>query len=100
MSLKSDLQADVRTIFNTNWTKRDGNVVPDIDSLTMSNDAVELDGTVLYADLSDSTKLVDRYKPYFAAEIYKTYLKCAAKIIRGEGGDITAYVPWCATVEI
>src|ERR1017187_1988021 len=26
-----------------------------------------------------------------AAEIYKTYLHCAAKIIRSEGGSITSY---------
>jgi class 3 adenylate cyclase len=46
---------------------------------------------VLYADLADSTKLVDGYKAHFAAEIYKTFLHCAAKIIKSEGGTITAY---------
>lgn len=34
---------------------------------------------------------VDQYKPEFAAEIYKSYLHCAAKIIRSEGGVITSY---------
>jgi class 3 adenylate cyclase len=34
---------------------------------------------------------VDGYKPWFAAEIYKTFLHCAAKIIRNEDGIITAY---------
>jgi class 3 adenylate cyclase len=91
LGLRSDLEAEVKTIFRENWTKRDGNVVPDEESLTLANDAVELDATVLYADLADSTKLVDGYKAYFAAEIYKTYLKCAAKIINNEGGTITAY---------
>jgi class 3 adenylate cyclase len=43
------------------------------------------------ADLSYSTKLVDGYKWYFAAEIYKAFLHCSAKIIRDEGGEITAY---------
>jgi class 3 adenylate cyclase len=46
---------------------------------------------VLYADLADSTALVDGYKRLFAAEIYKTLLHCAAKIICDEGGTITAY---------
>ena len=52
---------------------------------------MKLTGTVLYADLADSTDLVDRYKKPFAAEIYKTFLHCAAKIIRDQGGVITAY---------
>jgi len=41
--------------------------------------------------MSDSTKLVDWYEPQFAAEIYKTYLACAAPIIKNESGVITAY---------
>lgn len=48
-------------------------------------------GTVLYADLSESSYLVNSYEAHFAAEIYKTYLLSAAKIIRSEGGVITAY---------
>lgn len=31
------------------------------------------------------------YKKPFAAEIYKTFLHCAAKILRDAGGAITAY---------
>jgi class 3 adenylate cyclase len=50
-----------------------------------------LDATVLYADISGSTKLVDSYEATFAGEIYKTYLHCAAKIIKDRGGVITAY---------
>ena len=91
MSLGDDLRAQVKTIFSDQWTARDGQKVPDSDDLKLSNDAVKLDGTVLYADLSGSTTLVSGYKDFFAAEIYKAYLHCAAKIIRSEGGAITAY---------
>lgn len=91
MSLGDDLKAQVKKIFSEQWSTRDGQQVPDSDDLKLSNDAVKLDGTVLYADLSGSTKLVDGYEDYFAAEIYKAYLHCAAKIIASEGGTITAY---------
>ena len=30
-------------------------------------------------------------KPSFAAEVYKCFLTCAARIIRSKGGEITAY---------
>ena len=78
-------------IFRSVWTERDGQVVPDDTSVKLGNDAVKLDATVLYADMADSTKLVDAYKPAFAAEIYKTFLLTAARIIKFEGGEITAY---------
>jgi class 3 adenylate cyclase len=91
MSLKDDLSDKVAEIFRSAWTERDGKVVPESDDLNLGNDAVLLDGTVLYADLNESTNLVDSYKPAFAAEIYKVYLHCAAKIIITEGGVITSY---------
>ena len=91
MSLADALRTEVRRIFRETWTTRDGRVVPESDALALSNDAVTLDATVLYADLSASTGLVDTYKPHFAAEVYRAYLYCAARIIRAEGGAITAY---------
>lgn len=91
MGLRSDLTADIATILRTPWQERDGRAVPDDGSLTLGNDAMKLQATVLYADLADSTRLVDGYLSSFAAEMYKTFLHCAAKIIRSEDGTITAY---------
>jgi class 3 adenylate cyclase len=91
MSLRTDLEAEVAEIFRDVWDERDGNVVPEDDDVGLGNEAVKLKATVLYADLADSTVMVDGYKPFFAAEIYKTFLHCAAKIIRNEGGEISAY---------
>ena len=91
MSLGNDLNSEVRKILRERWTTRQGQVVPDPEDLKLGNDAVLLDGTVLYADLSGSTDLVNQYKAWFAAEVYKCFLTCAARIIRSEDGEITAY---------
>ena len=91
MGLRSDLITDIATILRTQWDERDGRTVPDDDGLTLGNNAVKLQATVLYADLADSTHLVDGRTAPFAAEMYKTFLHCAAKIIRAEEGTITAY---------
>ncbi len=91
MALKEELEEAVGNIFRESWTERNGQKVPTPENLKLGNDAVKLDGTVLYADMADSTKLVDGNPPQFAAEIYKTYLTCAAKIVKSEGGSITAY---------
>src|SRR5687767_15171278 len=91
MPLKDDLETKAKDIFSSRWEKRSGNVIPGDNSIGLGNDGIEMDGTVLYADLSSSTQLVDTYTPDFAAEIYKTYLFSAARIIRAEGGEVTAY---------
>jgi class 3 adenylate cyclase len=91
VALKDDVEEAVGKILREQWTTRDGRVVPSPADLGLGNDAVQLDGTVLYADMAASTALVDTYKPTFAAEIYKTYLVSAAKIVKNFDGQITAY---------
>jgi hypothetical protein len=91
MALKEEVEEAVGEIIREGWTNRDGRVVPVPDDLGLGNDAVNLNATVLYADMADSTDLVDNYKPKFAAEIYKAYLVSTAKIVKDHGGSITAY---------
>ena len=91
MALGDDLNSEVNKIFQESWSTRVGRVVPEPEGLGLGNDAVKIDGTVLYADLDESTALVNTKSAEFAAEIYKAYLVCAARIIRNEGGAITGY---------
>jgi class 3 adenylate cyclase len=91
MSLADDLKAQVLDILKTKWASRDGLVVPESDSVKLGNDAVKLNAAVLYADLAESTSLVDKFPRWFAAEVYKAFLHCASKIIKARDGVITAF---------
>ena len=91
MALSEDLAGEVKNILATSWQERDGQKVPEAVDVRLGNDAVKLQATVLYADLAESTNLVDKHKASFAAEVYKSYLHCASKIISAEGGVITAF---------
>jgi len=91
VALREDLQEAVAKIFRQQWSKRDGEVVPEPEDLGLDNDAVDLQATVLYSDMADSTWLVDSHAPHLAAEVYKTYMLCAARIVKNNGGAITAY---------
>jgi class 3 adenylate cyclase len=91
MVSKKELSDEIQEIFSAKWETREGQVVPESPDLKLTNDAILLKGTVLYADLDGSTNLVDSFKPFYAAKIYKAYLKCVAKIIVSEDGVITAY---------
>lgn len=91
MTLKTELETRCTEIFRSPWTTRAGRVVPAESDVGLGNDGVELDATVLYADIADSTQMVDSLIPALAAEIYKAFLHSAAKIITSNGGTITAY---------
>jgi class 3 adenylate cyclase len=91
MALADDLKSEVASIFATNWKERDGQVIPEPEDVKLGNDAIKLSAAILYADLADSTGLVNSESKTFAAEIYKSYLHCASAIIRAEGGAITAF---------
>lgn len=86
-----ELQEAIDEVLSTKWQRRSGTVVPEAENVRLGNDAVEIDGTVLYADLVDSTGLVQGHKDWFAAEVYKVYLMCASELIKNNGGTITAF---------
>ncbi len=91
MAMLEDIQNEIKEILKTKWSRRDGDVVPEPEDVELGNDAVSLKGTVLYADLAESTSLVKGYKDWFAAEVYKTYLVSVCRLIRFNDGVITAF---------
>jgi class 3 adenylate cyclase len=92
VAFKEDLESEIKQIFKEEWTVEKTKVVPDPDQLRLSNHAKDLEtATVLYADLDGSTNMVDNYQWWFSAEVYKAYLRCAARIIAAESGVVTAY---------
>jgi class 3 adenylate cyclase len=91
MSALTEIRNEVKNILATTWQMRSGEVVPEAETVKLGNDAVIVDGTVLYADLVQSTDLVRGYKNHFAAEVYKCFLISACRIIRSETGVITAF---------
>jgi class 3 adenylate cyclase len=93
MALADDLKAEVQSTFRSQWDEGSATAVPTPTALRLNaNHTKHLESaTVLYADLDGSTNMVDTLSWRSAAEIYKAYLRCASKIIKSEGGVITAY---------
>jgi len=92
MALNADLTKEVHEIFVTKWDVQSTAGVPDPEDLRLGNHAKDLEtATILYADLDGSTNMVDSNIWHFSAEVYKTYLRCAARIIANEKGVVTAY---------
>jgi adenylate cyclase len=91
MSTFSDsLTAEVDKTVKSAWTKREGQVVPEIENLRMSNDRVELDAVLLYADLADSTEMAVKNQQV-ATEVFKSYLRGITRIIKANGGEVRSF---------
>ncbi|GGA02875.1 adenylate/guanylate cyclase domain-containing protein [Dyella caseinilytica] len=92
MGLKDEIAQDISAIFRYSWPTTAARVVPQPSDIQLGDAARELtDAVVLYADLEGSTAMVDGMPWQFSAQVYKSFLRWAARIIRSEGGDITAY---------
>ena len=91
MGLKEDLAAEVQDIFATQVEHTDGIRRSGSRRRGLGNDAVKFEERRLYADLAESTALVNEHSDSFAAEVYKAFLHCASKIVRQRGGEITAF---------
>jgi len=93
VSFASDIEAEVKRIFRQQWEKSKATTVPEPENIALEkNEGKEIEnGTVLYADLSGSTNMVQAKAAWFSAEVYRAYLYSAAQIIRNEGGVVTAY---------
>tara|TARA_Y100000780_G_scaffold221390_1_gene229623 strand:+ start:621 stop:1319 length:699 start_codon:yes stop_codon:yes gene_type:complete len=92
MSVADDIKQNASDTFGSQWTVRDGQVVPNASDLKLSNDAVRFEkATILYADLDQSTDLVATKKWQFAGEVYKTFLYTASRLIRQHCGKIVSY---------
>jgi class 3 adenylate cyclase len=92
MALLADLQARVKEYVDDPWGQiPTAYVVPSAEDLTFGNTGKYMDVCVLYADIHGSTDMVDSLTDVLAAEYYKAFLHCAAKIIRSEQGVIEAY---------
>lgn len=91
MKSSADILNDVREFLQTKWARRKGYKVPEAEDLRLGNDAVEFEGATLYADLRKSTALVRGYKDFFAADIYKSFLKATCDVISNNNGSITSF---------
>lgn len=84
------LEKDVNKIATDQWKTTDGKVVPETDGIGLGNVGVELDATMLYADLADSTELAMNSRQ-IAAEVYEAFLLVCSRIITRLNGEVRSF---------
>lgn len=91
MALKDTLETEITRIFDTTWSSRDGQVVPETDDVALANGAVRLDAVVLYSDLANSTELAMQFPRSVAAKIVRAYLSSMTRLIKDHGGSVRSF---------
>ena len=90
MNTSSKILSDVDLIFKSTFPPRNGFKIPEIKDVT-DNETIKIEGAVLYADLRNSTQLVNTYTHIVSIKIYKAFLKSICEVIRNNFGEITAF---------
>lgn len=91
MALGEDLQAGVGRILRGQWNLRAATVVPDTDSIALVGGGAEFEGTVLYSDLAQSSRLATDFQRRTAAKVIKAFLFATTKIVTASGGSLTSF---------
>jgi class 3 adenylate cyclase len=91
MAFSDDVKNAVDGILGKTFSERDGQKIPTSEDVALSDGAVKLDATFLYADLAGSG-LIAKVCPWeTTAKIIRAYLDCAVRIIRAHGGEIRSF---------
>lgn len=86
-----EIDRDLSEILSIGWDTKESDDVPKTEDVALSNGAVKIGATFLYADLADSTGLQASYKDSFVARAIRLYLRASSSIIRHYGGSIKSF---------
>lgn len=86
-----NLKNDVQGIIDEPWDLRVGRVVPSSADIALAGGAVELEATMLYADLANSSRIAKEFDRRVAARILKSFLATTSRLVRSHGGSIVSF---------
>lgn len=91
MALVDELSERVSDILRTGWNIRDGRKVPLPGDIQLGGDAVSLYGALLYAEIANSTQMVETFTDKFSARVFQSFVYCCCRVVRKHGGVITSF---------
>jgi class 3 adenylate cyclase len=91
MSLMDDLGEGIEEILASEWDVRQGRVVPGPEDVTLLSGGVEIDATVLFSDLAESSLLSTGLERKVAAKVFKAFHLACTRIITSHEGSLTGW---------
>jgi adenylate cyclase len=87
----NELESIVNDILYEPWDIRKPVTVPSTDSVPLRGGAAELDVTVLFTDLAQSSRLSLQFDRRVAATVVKAFVGCSTSLIKSHGGGVTSF---------
>ena len=91
MTLAKLLETMTTSILDAKWDFRVGRVVPATGDVALAGGSVEVEATILYSDLRESSSLVNKIDRRVAAKAIKAFLTGACRVIRSNGGTVVSF---------
>jgi class 3 adenylate cyclase len=91
MPLLDEIRDGVQDILDSRLNVREARVIPHTEDITLLDEGVEFEGTVMFSDLAESTTLGTDLERRTAAKVFKAFLYSCTKIITGQGGRLTSF---------
>ncbi len=91
MTLVDALDQQVSSILSQSGLVVDGRSVPSTEDVGLAAGGTKLDATVLYADLSESSKLATEFHQKTAARVIRSFLYCMSRLIAEHQGTVTSF---------
>ncbi len=91
MSLKDDIEKQVKTYIHSQYNVSKSNVVPKRSHLTFGPSAKEMWARVLYIDLRKSRQILAERNDLVSIKTHKSFLYAVSKCIRVEDGELRSF---------
>lgn len=91
MGFRESLPPEIAKVLSADWQARDGRVVPNTTDVVLRDGAVDLEATVLYADLAQSTRLAEQFSRPVVAKVVRAYLLTMTRLVRHHKGEIRSF---------
>ena len=91
MSLKDDIEKQVKDYIHSEYNISKSNVVPRRSHLTFGPSAKEMWGRVLFIDLRKSRQILAERNDLVSIKTHKSFLYAVSKCIRSEDGEIRSF---------
>lgn len=91
MPSNQDLKTAVDDFFNGDYKITNGTTIPNVEDLPLGKEGREMELSILFIDIKESTKIVGSFRRQTAAKMYKSFLYGIAKIALANSGELRSF---------
>lgn len=91
MALLEDVESDINSYLSGRYEVQHGFAIPNVEDVKFGKMGKELEMSMLFIDIHNSTDIVDSFRRQTAAKMYKSFLAGATRIARFNSGEMLSF---------